>query len=190
MQISIDLLDLRTVDKAIRRIEQYQKRIEELIPEFLKRCAEVVRDKANDFIDGLGYDEATKTALKGGWKPIKKDNPTVLENAYDKAVYIEFGTGIVGSGQSHEMASESGYKYDMNAHGEKGWRFNITSDEWADGIDLPDAYYSKSNLGHTGMWFTIRTKGAPATMFLYQAASDFMDYKLYKRIWNELTKGK
>lgn len=37
--------------------------------------------------------------------------------------YREFGTGIVGSNSPHvdEMLAKSGWKYDVNNHGEKGW---------------------------------------------------------------------
>lgn len=189
MEIKVDLLDLRTVDKAIKQIEEYQKRVQNLIPDFLKACVEAVRDKANNYIGNFGYDSETVSAIQNGWKPIEKGNPTILENAYDKAVYIEFGTGIVGSNEAHEMASESGYAYDVNAHGEKGWSFVVSSDEYADGVDLPEKYYKKGKTDHTGMWFSIRTKGAPATMFLYQSAMDlFQVDKGHERIWKELTK--
>ena len=37
--------------------------------------------------------------------------------------YREFGTGIVGSQNPHvdEVLEKSGWKYDVNEHGEKGW---------------------------------------------------------------------
>lgn len=37
--------------------------------------------------------------------------------------FAEFGTGIVGSQHPHvdEALSKSGWKYDVNKHGEKGW---------------------------------------------------------------------
>jgi hypothetical protein len=38
-------------------------------------------------------------------------------------IFAEFGTGIVGSQNPHvdEALSKSGWKYDVNKHGEKGW---------------------------------------------------------------------
>lgn len=189
MQVNIDLLDLRTVDKALKQIEEYQKKVRELIPVFLKRCAEAVRDLANQKLTGYGYSGELISEIQNSWSiDESKDGVVTLINSHDKAVYIEFGTGIVGSGKSHEMASESGYKYDYNGHGEKGWRFIRFAD--GEDIDLPDGRYTETKGDHTGMWFLVHTSGAPATMFLYQAASDFADYKLYKRIWNDLVKGK
>lgn len=187
MKVNINLLNLKTLNEAIKQIEAYQKRVQNLIPDFLKACAEAVRDKANSYIGNFGYDSETVSAIQNGWQPIKKGNPIVLENAYDKAVYIEFGTGIVGSNEAHEQASESGYKYDVNGHGAKGWRFIHLLDE---PLDLPKNFYSDPKaIDHTGMWFMIRTQGAPATMFLYQSAMDFFEVdKGHIRIWKELTK--
>lgn len=190
MQVNIDLLDLRTVDKAIKQIEQYQKRIQtELIPEFLKRCAETVRDMANNIISGLPYESEIISGLQNSWKTETTDDGKVvtLINEYDKAVYIEFGTGIVGSNDAHEMASESGYKYDVKNHGQKGWRFTRHVDD-GEPLDLPNGSYTIKTLGHTGMWFDIRTQGAPATMFLYNAAMNFLEDKVYERIWQRMAK--
>lgn len=186
MKVNIDLLNLKTVDEAIKQIEAYQKRVANLIPDFLKACAEAVRDKANSYIGNFGYDSETVSAIQNGWQPIKKGNPVVLENAYDRAVYIEFGTGIVGSNEAHEQASESGYEYDVNAHGEKGWSFIQDIDDLM--VDLPHGKY-KTHLDEKRHIAVIRTSGAPATMFLFQSAMDFFEVdKGHERIWKELTK--
>lgn len=37
------------------------------------------------------------------------------------AVFVEFGTGVVGSGKPHPDISIAGWKYDVNGHGELGW---------------------------------------------------------------------
>ena len=183
--INIDLLDLRTLDKALKQIEQYQKRLRELIPEFLKACAETVRDMANNIISGLPYESDIISGLQNSWKTETTDDGQVvtLINNYDKAVYIEFGTGLVGKTKQHKEADEAGYQYDVNGHGAKGWRFIHSGDE---PLDVPDRYYSDTkSINHTGMWFSVHTTGAPATMFLYQAATEFAERKVYERVWKE-----
>ena len=45
------------------------------------------------------------------------------------AKYVEFGTGITGSQNPHQNASVSGWKYDVNEHGESGW-FYYRDGEW------------------------------------------------------------
>lgn len=62
------------------------------------------------------------------------------------AVFVEFGTGVVGSGKPHPDISIAGWKYDVNGHGELGW--------W---------YPDKDGKMH---W----TKGMPSRPFMYNTA--------------------
>lgn len=45
-------------------------------------------------------------------------------------IFQEYGTGIIGSRNSHPLAVLSGWKYDINAHGESGWLYKDNSDSW------------------------------------------------------------
>lgn len=45
------------------------------------------------------------------------------------ALFVEFGTGIVGEQNQHPVTSIIGWKYDVNDHGEKGW-FYFRDGEW------------------------------------------------------------
>ncbi len=76
----------------------------------------------------------------------------IIEVYADEAIaeyakYVEFGTGIVGSGNPHTEASKVNWQYDYNNHGEKGW------------------YYMIGNEVH---W----TKGQTAKEFMYKAYQD------------------
>lgn len=45
------------------------------------------------------------------------------------ALYVEFGTGIVGSQNPHPLPGVANWKYDINEHGESGW-FYFRDGEW------------------------------------------------------------
>lgn len=45
----------------------------------------------------------------------------------DVALFVEFGTGIVGSNNPHPVDP---WQYDVNGHGEKGWRYQDDSGTW------------------------------------------------------------
>ena len=64
------------------------------------------------------------------------------------AKYVEFGTGIVGSKESHPAYSQKGWRYDINSHGEAGWKY-----------PKKDGTYG---------W----TRGQVAQKFVYQAVLD------------------
>lgn len=40
---------------------------------------------------------------------------------YNYAVFVEFGTGVIGENSQHPKASEHGWVYDSHGHGEAGW---------------------------------------------------------------------
>jgi hypothetical protein len=45
------------------------------------------------------------------------------------AVYVEFGTGVIGKSNPHP--APEGWKYDVNEHGDKGWwYFNERDQKW------------------------------------------------------------
>ena len=95
--------------------------------------------------------------LKGSFvKEVSTQIATIYTDlAYAK--FVEFGTGIVGEG-SHPLASEKGWIYDINHHGESGWR-----------------YQSKD-----GSWYW--TQGQTGKKFMYQAVQDL------ERDYIEITK--
>lgn len=62
------------------------------------------------------------------------------------AVYVEFGTGVVGKDKQHPDLSIVGWHYDVNGHGELGW-----------------FYPGKDGKFH---W----TKGMPSRPFMYNTA--------------------
>lgn len=182
MKIKVQL-NAKSIDKAIKKIEAYQKRIENLKPDFLKACAEKVSELANNNISEYEYDAPIIAEIKSGWRTKKGDteNSIILYNESEKATYIEFGVGQVGAG-THSKADKAGYQYDIHAHGTKGWGFYV--DE-GDSLDLRQPYYFDF---YKGDKFWIWTKGEPATMFLFNAFMDFVDRELYKDIWNKLVK--
>lgn len=49
-------------------------------------------------------------------------NETKVFNTEEEATYAEFGTGMIGSSSPHPLGG-LGWEYDVNSHGERGWRY-------------------------------------------------------------------
>ena len=45
-----------------------------------------------------------------------------ISNSTQEATYAEFGTGMIGAGSPHAL-NALGWAYDVNDHGERGWRY-------------------------------------------------------------------
>ena len=100
-----------------------------------------------------------------------------------KAVYVEFGVGIVGASKKHPKATIEGYEYNVKSTSklpDDSWMFSTTIED----LDLPQkdvyAYNGKNNE------LVIETKGTPATMFVYQSIIDFKDRRLAQAIWQNI----
>lgn len=74
-----------------------------------------------------------------------------ISTGVEYAVYVEFGTGIVGAGASHPLSGELGIEYDRNNHGSGGWWYPSEK-----------GWYQPEN-GPRLAW----TKGMPSRPFMY-----------------------
>ena len=193
MKIKVGLTE-KSIDAAIKAVEEYQKRAKEFLPAVIAKSAEAIIELANERLDGTTIGQNVINSIKTGWLPLKKldDEHYILENGSDKAVFVEFGVGEVGSISSHDIADKVGYEYDMNAHGEEGWTFYVNSQADVD-IAKESYVYGHARDIEVGRKkkrdrLYIRTSGSPATMFLYQAAMDFCDKGMIAPIAKQVMK--
>lgn len=79
-------------------------------------------------------------------------NPAIANNypdGFDLSKAIEYGTGIIGaeSGAS-TIATDRGWQYDVNGHGEKGWFYKDENGEiwWTRGMTGKLIYYKSKQI--------------------------------------------
>lgn len=141
-------LDAQSINHGIRQIEAYKRdlrsKISRLLGVIVDEGAELARAKViqmdavmfGDLANSIGgiYDPATHIGVIFAGAP--------------HAVFVEFGTGVVGAGNPHPDPV-GGWKYDINSHGEAGWWY------WSD----------SDNNWH---W----TKGMPSRPFMWETAKE------------------
>lgn len=147
-KITINPYSSQSISDAIKFIEDYKRELTKKTELFTRMLAEI----------GVGIAQANLISMDKietgellGSIDCKQDGVLVngshwiifTDSPY--AVYVEFGTGIVGSNDPHDLAFDKQYKYDVNHHGEKGW------------------VYYKNDEYH---W----TAGQPASPFMYNTA--------------------
>ena len=132
------------IDAAIKRLEEYAKKVDGLPDTLVK---ELAADGARDAQDMAQFMDAYDTGeLVGSIRAdVQGRSATISANA-DHAAYVEFGTGVVGENAPAPHAPIHGWEYDVNSHGEKGW--------W---------YVGDDGKRH---W----TKGMPSRPFMYDTA--------------------
>lgn len=140
-------LSEKDINRAIREVEQYKAELEVKISRLIEALTDYGVEIAKVQVRQLGawYTGELEANITGYFDPdlgigvIKADCPY--------AVYVEFGTGIVGQGNPHP--APEGWKYDINEHGEKGW-----------------VYYNERD----GKWHW--TKGMASRPFMYNTAKE------------------
>ena len=138
-------LSEKEITRAIKDIEKYKRELTEkvnlLIGELTDYGVEVAKAQVREL--GAWYTGELESSIKGYFSP--SVGVGIIKAGAPYAVYVEFGTGIVGKSQPHPSPDD--WRYDINEHGESGW------------------WYFNDYTGHT-QW----TKGMPSRPFMYNTA--------------------
>ena len=118
--VSFDLSE-KGINKAIRELEAYRNELIRKCNELIRQLTEHGEEVAKMEVVQLGaFDTGNlQESIHGYFDPDVGVGFVRAECWY--AVYVEFGTGIVGARTPHPNAMAHGWVYDHNHHGERGW---------------------------------------------------------------------
>ncbi|MBE7091736.1 MAG: HK97 gp10 family phage protein [Clostridiales bacterium] len=139
-------VSLGNIDDAIRQIEEYEKKVQEKIKEFLTRLLEDGANIAKAKIIELKAVESSELQDSFQYTLYKEGNKGIIFTDCSHACFVEFGTGVRGSASPHPTMP---WAYDSNGHGEDGW------------------YYYDTKQGRVRF-----TQGMPSRPFMYETARE------------------
>ena len=139
-------VSLGNIDDAIRQIEEYEKKVQEKIKEFLTRLLEDGANIAKAKIIELKAVESSELQDSFQYTLYKEGNKGIIFTDCSHACFVEFGTGVRGSASPHPTIP---WAYDSNGHGEDGW------------------YYYDTKQGRVRF-----TQGMPSRPFMYETARE------------------
>lgn len=127
-------------------LEQYQKGVQNSV----EKATEYAFEKVKQYCYDNGIDTHTNN-INMEYDKIKNIGRVYTNDSV--IIFNEMGTGIMGSNNSHPNPSKNfkSWKYDVNEHGEKGWKY-----------PKDDGTYG---------W----TKGLPSRHMFYDAFNEIMD---------------
>lgn len=135
-------LNIESISDAIEQLKEYGDRVRNLDERVVKRLA---KDGAENARQLVAYMDAIDTGeLSGSIIDEASGKTGYVKATAAHAAYVEFGTGVVGSGSPHP--NPVGWAYDVNGHGEAGWMYP----------------------GDDGRWHW--TKGMPSRPYMYNTA--------------------
>ena len=136
-------LSTKEINRAIRELEQYKKELNQkislLIEALTDRGVEIAKAQIREL--GAVYTGELEESVTGYFNPTVQVG--VIRAGAPYAIYVEFGTGVVGAGSPHP--APTGWRYDVNNHGEKGWWYFNERDQkwhWTKGIESRPFMYN------------------------------------------------
>ena len=116
-----------SVNKAIREVKKFQEDLKrscwELVQQLTMEGCEIAKMQITS-LDAVDTGELEQSVY-GLFFPSERCGFVCAGAPY--AIYVEYGTGIVGSDKRHPEAAGK-YDYDVNHHGNKGWVYKSDKD--------------------------------------------------------------
>ena len=123
-------LTSRSIEKAIREVKQYKQQLDERVKALIRALVDKGVEIAKVQVRELGavYTGQLEASITGFFD--EETGVGIIRTDCPYAVYVEFGTGVVGQRNPHPEPIE-GWEYDINKHGDAGWwYFNERDQKW------------------------------------------------------------
>ena len=120
-----------SISKAIREVEKCKGELKNKVHLLIEKLTDYGVEVAKAQVRELGafYTGELEESITGYYSPSTQVG--IIKTDVPYAVYVEFGTGVVGKDSSHPVADLEGWIYDVNNHGEAGWLyFNDRDQKW------------------------------------------------------------
>ena len=153
---NIDMtLDKASIRNAIREIKTAQEELvlgmNDLIRKLSEDGAEIAKMQVVS-MDAVDSGELEQS-IYGFFDPISRIGYVIAGAPH--AIYVEFGTGIVGRDNSHPVADEAGWTYDVNGHDLEGWVYRKGSGLFTE-PGKGQYYWTKGYVARPFMYNTLR----------------------------------
>ena len=180
MKLQVEL-NPKSIEQVLSKLKKakYQSTKGTLIKEYLEYVCLWIINKANWYLELADLGELVKLEIRNGWEYDITIDGAKITNRTDKAVFVEFGVGIVGQQNPHPNAIVDGYEYNkpsMAKSSDGSWSFFANTNE----LDLPtnallahNWYYgSRGKQGEGGKRLFVMTRGAEGVWYAYNAIVD------------------
>ena len=164
-------LNQKSIKATINALKTAKKQLqEEMLNDFYKECYNYFVGCANYHLLSSGIGDLVIAEIQSSWHYEKTLNGAKFTNDAEKAVYVEFGVGIVGGENEHPNANNTGYQYNMPSQSklfDGSWIFKSYEDE----LDIPQStIISKKTMADGKL--RILTSGTKGCFYAFNALED------------------
>lgn len=183
---------VKSIKNAMGNLQKIEDALKNLaIQRFLLKSANRIVELSNLYLmrSEIDIGSQVKDQIIAGWQPPRiSDNKVVVENTEDRAMFIEFGVGIIGKQSGYNSntnnANINGYEYDYESGKKKKDRSWVFENTGKSSLDIKE-YYVLNEFDGSDNKMYVRTKGQPAQLYVYNALLDFKESGEAQRLWNE-----
>lgn len=186
MKIRIGL-NPKSIEDAIKKLNGVKKKLRkgEPLKELFEEIYSFFIARATFYLYQWDIGMEIKESIKESWKCEITKNSLKIINDRSRAVFVEFGVGIVGESSPHPNAQSAGYEYNVQSKGygynppsfgkqaDGTWGFTI---ERLSGLDLPKSAVSILPAEIFGsndvLGYHIESRGTKGAMYAYNALMD------------------
>ena len=183
-------LNTSSISKAIAKLETIKKNtLKTMTKDLLRECCEWIIKEANSQLDTSERGEQVIDDIKSSWHYVVQENGKAqIINSAEKAVYVEFGVGVVGESNPHPSADTAGYDYNRDSPAKDyGGSWHFFSNEAELDIPLDNVEWGVNpTSGDPRRRLSVFTSGAEGDMFLYNAMMNLISSGQVHKIWNNI----
>lgn len=136
-------LSQQSLNKAKKQLQDFVDNYKKGISNSIKTATEAMYNKTLEYCYANGISNHTDAIH---WEYDETSNVGKVWTNDWTLIFNEMGTGIVGKNSPHPSPSEpfKDWKYDVNAHGEEGWRYPRADGTygWTKGLPSRHMFYS------------------------------------------------
>ena len=112
-------LDPGSLERAAQEVRKYAMELDEKVEALIRKLAErgaMVAKVQLAALDAV-YTGELLSSIEGIYN--EKDHVGIVRAGAPYAIFVEYGTGVIGAGSPPPKAD--GWQYDANGHGDEGW---------------------------------------------------------------------
>lgn len=117
-KISINIFSRSSIENAKQSLMQKADKIDG----GTRRAVEELTQIGYEYMMSIVPVESGDLAESISWEYDESTNTGRIRVNSNYAIFVEYGTGVVGASNPYPVPAP-GWKYDVNAHGEKGWTY-------------------------------------------------------------------
>lgn len=117
-----------SIDNAIREVKAFRKQLVDCCGELVRKLTDdgVTIAKMNVMSMNAVYTGELEDSIEGVYFPREKMG--VIFTSVPYALFVEYGTGIVGERSPHPDGGAIEWDYDVHGHGDEGWVYYCDTD--------------------------------------------------------------